>query len=129
MRRWTADGLRRRLEVLGYEVRFCRGLSFHNFQPAKPRWRDLVSWRSWRRLVKEAAATALDRARPRPFPEGRALQRRLRGTSHHHLVAVAEKPVTTPALATNVVVTPPARYEVHEIRDDTGRAACVASRA
>jgi SAM-dependent methyltransferase len=126
MRRWTADSLRRRLEGLGYEVRFCRGLSFHNFQPARPRWRDLVTWRLWRTLLKDAAVAALDRARPRPFPESRALRRRLRGASQHHLVAVAEKPVTTSASASHVRLTPPVKYAV---RDNSGRAACVASRA
>jgi SAM-dependent methyltransferase len=91
VRRWTPATLQQRLTMLGYGVRFCRGINFHDFQPGRWRGKDVISLRSWRHLVADVMAVSRDRLRPRMFPDGRLLQRRLRGSTQQHLVAVAEK--------------------------------------
>lgn len=93
LRRWTPSSLQQRLTQLGYEVRFCRGLSFHDFQPRRPRAGDVLSLRRWRQWLGAATAWTLDRWQPVEFPRGRLLQRHLAGSSQQHLVAVATKPV------------------------------------
>jgi 2-polyprenyl-3-methyl-5-hydroxy-6-metoxy-1,4-benzoquinol methylase len=92
LRCWTAHSLGRRLAQLGYDVRFCRGLSFHDFQPPRPRPRDVFRWRLWREWLGQAAAWTLDRCQPAEFPQSRRLRRRLAGRLQPHLVAVAAKP-------------------------------------
>jgi SAM-dependent methyltransferase len=90
LRRWTPHTLEYRLTQLGYEVRFCRGLSFHDFQ-SRRRTRDVLSWRSWQQWLGHAAAWTMDRWQPAGFPDSRRLQRHLAGRSQQHLVAVAAK--------------------------------------
>ncbi len=92
VRRWTPETLQQRLTNLGFQVNFCRGISFHDFQPPRPRLRQLATLRWWRRACGDVQASIHDRLQARSFPEGRWLKRRLQGGSQHHLVAVAEKP-------------------------------------
>jgi SAM-dependent methyltransferase len=99
VRRWTSETLRQRLVMLGYEVRFCRGINFHDIQPARWRVKDVFSARAWRRLMADAIALSCDGLRPREFPEGRFLRRRLSGPSQQHLVAVAQKQMAPSAPA------------------------------
>lgn len=91
VRRWNASNLRHHLSELQYEVEFCRGISFHDFQPERLRPGALIKWRTWRSLFGELAAIARDRLSGRRFPETFRFQRHLRAAAGHHLVAVARK--------------------------------------
>jgi 2-polyprenyl-3-methyl-5-hydroxy-6-metoxy-1,4-benzoquinol methylase len=94
VRRWTEASLCGHLTELSYAVEFCRGLSFHDFQPAPLRARDFLRPKTWRRLAGEISAQMSDRINHRTFPETRAFERKLRSSSGQHLVAVARKPVS-----------------------------------
>lgn len=94
VRRWTARSLAEHLTKLDYEVQFCDGLSFHEFQPARFSPRQLMRFRFWRQVVGGTVQTLLDHFQPRPFPESRRLKTRLRRGGSHHLVAVVTKPDT-----------------------------------
>jgi 2-polyprenyl-3-methyl-5-hydroxy-6-metoxy-1,4-benzoquinol methylase len=116
LRRWTPQSLEQRLTQLGYQVRFCRGLNFHEFQPRRMRPSDVVSWRCWRQWLGTAAAWTLDRWQGTEFPQRRQLQRRLAGRSQQHLVAVASKRVhdgaqQLTAQSLRAPLTPPAPRE------------------
>ena len=88
LRSWTAAQLENQLTHQGYQVDFCEGLSFHDFQPRRPKPK-LSSLRRW---LRAELLQALDRWFPRAFPQQRQLQRLIRKSDRHHLAAVARKP-------------------------------------
>ena len=98
LRRWTPETLGDRLSDLGYDVRFCEGLNFCDFQP-KITVRDLARLPQ---LATSAVLGALDYYRPRPFPHGRRLRRRVERSDRKHLVAVAYKPSVANTLRSTI---------------------------
>lgn len=92
LRSWSSDELQNQLQHQGYEVAFCEGLNFHDFQTK----RDLsVKLSSVRRWLRAKAIATLDRIFPKAFPNQRQLQRLIRKSDRHHLAAVARKPLVT----------------------------------
>lgn len=91
----TPGSLRATLAGAGFDVLFCQGLNFADFQ------RDTLvpvldlSLRTMGRIGREALRRLLDRLAPRKFPEGRSFRGRLQGPSRGHLCAVVT-PRTTP---------------------------------
>ncbi len=99
VRRWTPNSLGDELAARGFDVAFCQGLSFHDFQPPRGRLRDATRGRFWRRWLTDAGLTFRDLINPRPFPRQRWLQRHLRRTARPHLAAIAVKPAERHASA------------------------------
>ena len=91
IRRWTVETLSDRLSSLGYDVRFCEGLNFGQFQP-KFRVGKLLQIG---RVATTVADYVLDYYRPLPFPSGRVMRRRIARGDETHLVAAAFKPAVT----------------------------------
>lgn len=89
LRSWTDEALHDQLTQHGYEVDFCEGLNFHDFQPPTRRRHRLSSLR---RAVRRLALEQLDKMLPRAFPHQRTLQRLIQKSDRHHLAAVARKP-------------------------------------
>lgn len=92
LRSWSADQLTERLQAHGYSVPFCRGVNFRDFQPPSRRKNGLGTLR---RQLRSAVLGWLDAMAPRAFPNQRALRRRLRKSTGHHLVAIAVKTAAT----------------------------------
>lgn len=89
LRSWSHTQLNNELTAHGYEVPFCGGLDFHNFQPS-PSSRVRLS--TIKRTLRTRAFEMLDRIFPKPFPHGRLFQFRVKRSDRHHLAAVAVKP-------------------------------------
>jgi len=92
VRRWTVKELTERLEMEGFEVVFCEGMSFQPFRKVRSSPRDL-SLRTVEQQVKDLWMSVLDRLAPRSFPAQRSLRRLLKRAWSYNLVAVARKPV------------------------------------
>ena len=87
--RWTGASLRAAVEGAGLRVDYCQGIDILNLAPKQPvppwHWSVAYIARRWR----ESLAAQLDRAFPRPFPQGRVLARRT--VPGPNLIAVATK--------------------------------------
>lgn len=92
LRSWTDTQLRNQLTHQGYEIAFCEGLNFHDFQPVARRQLKFSSLRRW---LRSQTLACFDKLFPRAFPNQRQLQRRIRKSDRHHLAAVAKKPLAT----------------------------------
>jgi len=91
LRKWSEKTLRLKLEEHGYQVLFCCGLNFLNFQKdTSPSWRDM-SLRDAQALLKQSGRRLLDCLNPKPFPFGRVFQQLVNTSYSPHLVAVAKK--------------------------------------
>ena len=89
VRSWTADDLRQRVETAGFEVPFCRGISFKMWKTQhRASVKDLSLRIAWDRM-QFATARLLDRVSPQPFPNGREVGLKLKMGYEMHLVAVA----------------------------------------
>ena len=95
VRSWNPESLSSHLTKLGYEVSFCDGISFHEFQPARFAIRDVSRIRFWKRVVSGISQSVMDHLRPLPFPRGRRFTSRIQRGGRHHLVAVASKPAAS----------------------------------
>ncbi len=91
LRSWSDVQLQNQLTHQGYDIAFCEGLNFHDFQPKEKLQFKLSSLRRW---LRRQTLTRLDQFFPRSFPNQRQLQRRIRRSDRHHLAAVAKKPLT-----------------------------------
>ena len=89
LRSWSEAQLQAQLQHQGYNVVFCEGLNFHDFQPSPMR---RIRFGAVRRWLRTQVMQRLDRWWPRPFPQQRYLQRLIRKGDRHHLAAVARKP-------------------------------------
>lgn len=94
LRSWSDAQLENQLVHQGYEVAFCEGLNFHDFQPTRQRGLRLSSLR---RGLRSAVLSQLDRLLPRKFPHQRQFQRRITKSDRHHLAAIAMKPQNSSA--------------------------------
>jgi SAM-dependent methyltransferase len=89
VRSWDRSGLSETLRRHGFDVVFCRPISFGWFQNAQVRrsWKDISP-----RLAAAAARVVVDRVgdlvRPREFPERRAFARIVTRPGGSHLTAV-----------------------------------------
>jgi hypothetical protein len=96
VRSLTPGSLQDFLVSAGFDVLFCDGLDFANFQ------RDTLvpvldlSLRTMGRIGREALRRLLDRVAPRPFPHGRSFRGRLKGRSCGHLCAIATPRASSP---------------------------------
>lgn len=91
LRSWSASELIERLRAHGYEVPYCQGIDFRNFQPPTERhWR----FSTIRRRAKDLLLQKLDQVIPRTFPEQRLLQRTVKKRHRINLAAIARKPAT-----------------------------------
>lgn len=89
LRSWSGSQLSDQLVAHGYEVPFCQGLDFRNFQPpAKTRLR----FSTLKRAVRNWILKTFDQVSPRTFPSQRLFQFRVKNSDRHHLAAVACKP-------------------------------------
>jgi 2-polyprenyl-3-methyl-5-hydroxy-6-metoxy-1,4-benzoquinol methylase len=91
VRRWSSVALKSSLEQAGFEVPFCRGMSFGLFDKVRrPRISD-ISLRSGSSYLGDKIVEILDRLSPRVFPGGRLLQRKLARCYTQNLVAVVRR--------------------------------------
>jgi 2-polyprenyl-3-methyl-5-hydroxy-6-metoxy-1,4-benzoquinol methylase len=91
VRQWTPEGLASRLQLEGFQVEFCRGITFHPFRrQRRPSIADM-SLRWVADCAGDLMAQAADRMSPRSFPNQRLFRRLTSRGWNYNLVAIARR--------------------------------------